>query len=433
MRSAVVALAIAWCVGGASAQDGAWDVPRTDEGSSPAPSVAPEPVEGREVAATPDDAATPEDGDEARRAALRDALGVLRALAERERAAVLADVEAGDDDRARAEVAYLRTDAAWRGLEALLAGEEAVRATLATDDVTVGEPVELSLVVPYDVDDAAPDVELPGPIVDLVPDAEWTAGRFVGVTSTLAPDGWRLDATVQLAREGDPGLDGLTVDVVVPDLLAAHDLGDLPLGALTVALSPPADVTLDLPPTQVRRVDPQRLPGLDLPMPPTPYAAVLVALFAGLALLGWLARALMPRVVVETAVVVPPERVAGEALADLRARMPRTVDAIPPFVDAVSAVLRRYVEGKFGVAAPDLTTDEFLARAAERHPALAARRDVLQPFLTQCDLVKFAGHRPSLDAPPELLDTAETFVEETRAVDDDELAAAAAPAAGAAA
>jgi len=83
-------------------------------------------------------------------------------------------------------------------------------------------------------------------------------------------------------------------------------------------------------------------------------------------------------------------------------------------VVAVSDVLRTYIEGKFAIHAPTQTTEEFLHAVGHRHDAVAERRQLLQDFLTRCDLVKFAALRPPPATAVSMLDVAATFVEETR-------------------
>jgi hypothetical protein len=87
---------------------------------------------------------------------------------------------------------------------------------------------------------------------------------------------------------------------------------------------------------------------------------------------------------------------------------------VPPFVDAVSTILRHYVEDRFGLRAPESTTEEFLALVAARQDALAGRQPELQRFLVTCDGVKFARERPAPAAVTPLIDVAEGFVESTR-------------------
>ena len=61
----------------------------------------------------------------------------------------------------------------------------------------------------------------------------------------------------------------------------------------------------------------------------------------------------------------------------------------------VSDVLRVYLEERFGLRAPERTTEEFL-RDLEGGEALArGHRAELERFLSQCDLVKFAAARPT--------------------------------------
>lgn len=60
----------------------------------------------------------------------------------------------------------------------------------------------------------------------------------------------------------------------------------------------------------------------------------------------------------------------------------------------VSDAVRQYLEGRFGLRAPEQTTEEFLV-GLTRRPLLDVRHQgPLVGFLEQCDLVKFAGWRP---------------------------------------
>ena len=156
------------------------------------------------------------------------------------------------------------------------------------------------------------------------------------------------------------------------------------------------------------------LPPVRVPYAPVARSPIAAALGAILLLLGLLVARAGRVVVVPPPPLRPPELIAAEALARLRGRLPRTHDEVPAFVVEVSAVLRAYIEGRFGLHAPESTTEEFLP-AATAHPALAGHRDVLARFLTGCDLVKFARHRPEPSSMGELLATAEGFVEATRA------------------
>ena len=79
----------------------------------------------------------------------------------------------------------------------------------------------------------------------------------------------------------------------------------------------------------------------------------------------------------------------------------------------VSSCLRRYVEDRFGLRAPEITTEEFLD-AVRDDPALErSDRGLLGEFLAECDLVKFARHVPAALEAEAATTTAEAFVRET--------------------
>jgi hypothetical protein len=106
-----------------------------------------------------------------------------------------------------------------------------------------------------------------------------------------------------------------------------------------------------------------------------------------------------------------------EAVAQLRALEDRgapdaqTADAW--FVE-LSAIVRRYLEHRYEIRAPELTTEEFLQVATSRPELTAEHRGLLSSFLERCDRVKFAGYRPEADESIATLAAARAFVEDTR-------------------
>ena len=82
------------------------------------------------------------------------------------------------------------------------------------------------------------------------------------------------------------------------------------------------------------------------------------------------------------------------------------------------AIVRSYLEHRYDIRAPELTTEEFL-QVASRAPELSsAQRDQLSQFLERCDRVKFAGYRPDSNESIDTLAAARAFVEETRLRED---------------
>lgn len=74
------------------------------------------------------------------------------------------------------------------------------------------------------------------------------------------------------------------------------------------------------------------------------------------------------------------------------------------FYVELTMVVRRYVQRKYGIKAPHLTTEEFLAEFRNQGSGIRdqASREGLRKFLESADMVKFAG----IEATPEMADEA---------------------------
>ncbi|MFQ5590008.1 MAG: hypothetical protein ACE5HE_02485 [Phycisphaerae bacterium] len=84
------------------------------------------------------------------------------------------------------------------------------------------------------------------------------------------------------------------------------------------------------------------------------------------------------------------------------------------FYYRVSDIVRGYVERRFGILAPEMTTEEFLASAASDQRFGEQNTGELVEFLNACDLVKYAKHRPHPVESDRLIKAAGAFVERTR-------------------
>jgi hypothetical protein len=105
-----------------------------------------------------------------------------------------------------------------------------------------------------------------------------------------------------------------------------------------------------------------------------------------------------------------------DAISKLRAlelRGAPAADAADAWFVELSAIVRSYLEHRYDIRAPELTTEEFL-QAASRSPELTSvHRGQLSEFLERCDRVKFAGYRPDTNESIETLAAARAFVEDT--------------------
>ena len=142
--------------------------------------------------------------------------------------------------------------------------------------------------------------------------------------------------------------------------------------------------------------------------------AAVALLAAGLTTAWWIAR----RRKFRPEIVIPPHEVAFAALDQLRTTNFDDAEAVRRFHFSISEVIRLYVEGRFGLNATDLTTEEILAELPEQQDLRAESRQQLAEFLRQTDRVKFAHHDPVAAEIEKTYEQALSFVEATKPVED---------------
>ena len=108
--------------------------------------------------------------------------------------------------------------------------------------------------------------------------------------------------------------------------------------------------------------------------------------------------------------VTPPHAAALLALRQLRDENP----VVEVFYVRLSGIVRRYLEDRFQLRAPERTTEEFLREVAQAGTFPEQHRELLGAFLTECDLVKFARHQPESADRERAFGAALRFVEETK-------------------
>jgi hypothetical protein len=162
--------------------------------------------------------------------------------------------------------------------------------------------------------------------------------------------------------------------------------------------------------TDIRDIKPPE----DVPFDWRPYGLVAAAV-AAVGALGWGFFYLLNRPRRQYVVPPrPPHEVAVAALNKLRARHLVDEGKFEEFFVQLSAIVRRYLEDRFHVRAPEMTTEEFLAAAAGDGLLIAAHRRLLAEFLAQADLVKFARHFPTRKDSDAAFEAARRFVQETQ-------------------
>ncbi|MFQ6042303.1 MAG: hypothetical protein ACE5PV_15715 [Candidatus Poribacteria bacterium] len=79
----------------------------------------------------------------------------------------------------------------------------------------------------------------------------------------------------------------------------------------------------------------------------------------------------------------------------------------------LSDTIRAYLENRFGLRAPEMTTEEFLDAVANDSNLKYEHKTLLSDFLTHCDLVKFARYGPDEGEMKSAYESAKRFVDET--------------------
>jgi hypothetical protein len=118
----------------------------------------------------------------------------------------------------------------------------------------------------------------------------------------------------------------------------------------------------------------------------------------------------------------PPPRPAHEIAIDdlerLRARRLTDHGLFKEYYSALSDIVRAYLERRFHLRAPEMTTEEFLVMSARGGRLQSTHRALLGGFLRESDLVKFARHVPTIADSERAFAAARRFVDETAAERD---------------
>ena len=111
---------------------------------------------------------------------------------------------------------------------------------------------------------------------------------------------------------------------------------------------------------------------------------------------------------------IPPHE---QAFAELRALVDENLvdqGKIKEFYQRISDILRKYIENRFHLKAPEQTTEEFLGSIQSDNAFNPAEKSLLKDFLIHCDLVKFARFQPETGDIQQTFDSCKAFITGTR-------------------
>ena len=286
-------------------------------------------------------------------------------------------------------------------LPELPAGQDfSVSATTSTNRIRIGDPVDVTLTALHR---AGTVVEFPDPAK-----GKDVVVRDTQIATETLPNG--LLRTVQKIRLTSMTItnhvvgENAAITISTPEGL--HWTNSYPFLSLEVVSS--------LKPGE-QEIRPAKGGLARWPAPPSRRLWIALAILAVLAAAFFALRKILttPRTILHLAPPVPPHEIALNALADLRGRGWIEALKIEPFYVALSGIVRRYLEGRFGLRAPERTTEEFIRDALTSKKLSDMHRDLVAGFLEQSDLVKFARHAPGPSDMRNALESAERLVRET--------------------
>jgi len=110
----------------------------------------------------------------------------------------------------------------------------------------------------------------------------------------------------------------------------------------------------------------------------------------------------------------PAHEIAYEQLEALKAKDYIGQGLIKEYYTEVSGIIRHYLENRFSLRAPEMTTEEFLVSARNAAELISEHKNLLKEFLLCCDLVKFAKYAPSAEEVNSIFNSAKNFIDQTK-------------------
>ena len=279
------------------------------------------------------------------------------------------------------------------GIPGVRAAAPVVRATLKPDTVLIGDRFSIEVLIDKDMMQV---VELPTFGTDM------TGGGSIEILSESPLDTLRQEGRRQVLRKRyeltsfDAGIYELGR---YPVLYGDKNITD------TLYSQAPLRIVVDTFP-----VDTQKSTVYDIKGPEqAPLAAVVIQVCRYRAR----RRGTVPEG--RSVPVVPPHVQAIQDLETLHNRKLWQSGRVKSYYTQLTDIVRAYLNGRYGVNAMEMTSDEIMGAAAALQMSDKNRRD-LRAILLTADLVKFARHVPAGEENENLYYAAYYFVEDTKEV-----------------
>ncbi len=117
--------------------------------------------------------------------------------------------------------------------------------------------------------------------------------------------------------------------------------------------------------------------------------------------------------------LVPPEPAHVIALRELKALREEELwqkGEVKEYYSRLSDITRRYIDNRYGISSPELTTDETVRMLQKAAVTTAGQMSLVKELLSLSDMVKFAKYVPESELHEKYYADAVRFVEETKVV-----------------
>jgi hypothetical protein len=113
----------------------------------------------------------------------------------------------------------------------------------------------------------------------------------------------------------------------------------------------------------------------------------------------------------------PAHVIALRELARLREEELWQKGEVKEYYSRLSDIIRRYIDDRYGISSPELTTDETVRMLQKAAVTTSGQMTLVKELLSLSDMVKFARYMPREELHEKLFDDAIRFVEMTRVPD----------------
>ncbi len=113
----------------------------------------------------------------------------------------------------------------------------------------------------------------------------------------------------------------------------------------------------------------------------------------------------------------PAHELAFEALMKLKRKNYLEKGKTQEYYIELSDIVRHYMENRFSLRAPEMTTEEFLSDLKNSDVLKPEQKDLISEFLSHCDMVKFARYLPGESESESSYHSAEELIKQTKVSD----------------